>query len=120
MKYPEHWPKPNPDKPKSLPSIITEQQKEDLYNRRITTTALAKELNVSFKWLSYTFTGKVPIHDKRPLIQARREYRILIACDVLKGKYSIIEAAKIVFCSRNTMQRYINKAKAKYPELVKK
>ena len=116
--YPCYWPKANPRKPNALQSRITEQQKRDLYSRTITTKALSELLEVHEGYLSYVFTGKVRILDKKPLIEARKEYKIEVAKDILQGKYSIQQAANIAYVSYNTMQRYLNKAKIRFPELA--
>ncbi len=118
--YPTRWPKKNPKKPGSLVSRITEQQKEDLFNRVITTRELAKTLGVHEKYLSFAFPGKVEIFDKKPLVEARRTYRLAVALDIMAGKLSTKEAAALVHVSYNTMQRYINKAKIKFPEESKR
>jgi transposase-like protein len=118
MDYPSFWPKANPKKPEALQSRITEQQKRDLYHRQITTRDLAKLLNVHEKWLSRLFYSKEPICDKRPLIEARKLFKLDIAVQVLNGTYSMQQGADRAFVSYNTMQRYVQKAKEKHPELV--
>lgn len=118
MDYPSFWPKANPKKPEALQSRITEQQKRDLYHRQVTTRELAKILNVHEKWLSRLYCTKEPITDKRPLIEARKLFKLEIAAQVLKGDYSMQQGADKAFVSYNTMQRYVQKAKEKHPELV--
>jgi AraC-like DNA-binding protein len=118
MLYPPFWPKANSHKPGSLQSRITEQQKTDLFNRRITTRALAKTLGVHEKYLSYKFYTKVEIVDKRPLIEGRKNYKLEVALQVLKGDHSIQQAADLAFVSYNTMQRFVAKAKKLSPELI--
>lgn len=118
MTYPNEWPKPNPLRPTSLRTRITEQQKEDLYLRKITTRKLAKQLNVAEKYLSVMYSGKEPIYNKRPLIEARREFRAELAKKILEGQYTTAQAADIACVSMNTMYRALHKAKANYPNLV--
>lgn len=118
MQYPSFWPKSDPHKPNSLQSRITENQKQDLFNRRVTTRALAKVLGVHEKYLSYKFYTKVKVVDKRPLTEARKLYKLEIGIQVLKGKYTIQEAANVAYVSYNTMQRFVVKAKAHAPELI--
>ena len=118
MQYPSFWPKADSHKPGSLQSRITEQQKRDLFNRRITTRKLAKLLGVHETYLSYKFFTKVEIVDKRPLIEGRKLYKLEIAIQVLKGVHTIQEAADIAYVSYNTMQRCLQKAKKHAPELI--
>lgn len=117
-KYPDHWRKANPKRPESLQSRITEQQKADLYSRSISTRELARVLNVHEKHLSYAFPGKEPIVDKRPLIEARKEFKLNVAKEILEGNLTISKASEKCFVSYHTMLRYLNKAKEKYPELI--
>lgn len=116
--YPSKWPAPNPSRPDALYSRITEQQKADLYSRRITTRDLAKTLNVHEKHLSTCFPGKIPIPDTEALKAARKEYKLEIARLVLTGRYTIREAADQIHAAYNTMQRLVSKAKALHPELA--
>lgn len=111
MKYPATWPKPNPRKPEELASRITEQQKQDLYERRITTRDLAKLLGVHENYLSFRFPHKVPLPDVKELQKARKEYKLAVARQVLEGKYTVSEASKVAFVSYNTMSRFVKKAK---------
>ena len=115
MTYPADWPRPNVHKPLSLQTRITELQKHDLYHRRITTKDLATQLGVHARYLSYMFPGKEPIVDKAPLIQARRDFKLAIAREILQNKYNIVHGAKIANVSYNTMQRFLAKAKVLYP-----
>jgi hypothetical protein len=118
MTYPTHWPRFNSLKPKSLQSRITEQQKHDLFERRITTRDLAKLLDVHERYLSFKYAGKQEVINKKPLIEARKAYKIEIAKQVLEGKYSIVQAANVANVSYNTMQRFLQKAKLVYPDLA--
>jgi len=61
------------------------------------------------------FPGKEPIVDKTPLIQARRDFKLAIAREILQNKYNIVHGAKIANVSYNTMQRFLAKAKVLYP-----
>lgn len=110
--YPSSWPRPNSKKPLSVQSRITEQQKEDLYNRRITTRALAKILGIHERYCSALFPHKVQLRDRKVLMEARKAYKLEVANQVIQGKYTTTEAAKIAFVSYNTMQRFVAKARA--------
>lgn len=118
MTYPTHWPRPNALKPLNLATRITEQQKHDLYERRITTRDLAIALDVHERYLSYMFPGKEPIVDKTPLIEARKAFKLEIAKEILQNKYSILQGSRVANVSYNTMQRFLAKAKLKFPHLV--
>lgn len=118
MNYPSFWPKPNADKPDSLQTRITEKQKEDLYNRRITTRKLAEDLDVHETYLSYMFYSKAEVTDKKPLIEARKLFKLEIACQVLRGAYNIQQAADTAFVSYNTMHRAVERAKLQSPTLA--
>jgi len=117
-KYPSSWRKANPRRPNALQSRITEQQKLDLYNRNITTRDLAKVLDVHEKHLSFAFPGKKPIVDKGVLIEARKDFKLSVAKEILEGRLSIDGAAKKCCVSYHTMWRHLAKAKKRYPELV--
>lgn len=93
--FPDVWPKPDPAKPYTLASRITQQDKLDLYNRVITTRALALKLEVREAYLSHMFPGKAPTHaaSRRILFSARREYRLALAKKVLDGGLSIKQVA---------------------------
>lgn len=109
--YPNTWPKPDKRRPEAVVTRITHQQKLDLYNRNITTRALAKVLNVHPHYLSFKFPHKVKPFDKRPLLEARKAYKLAIATEVVQGKYTPQEGAKIACVSRSTMQRYMDKVR---------
>lgn len=117
--YPDYWPKPDPNKPNKLQSRITEQQKLDLYNRVITTRALAAQLGVHERYFSAMFPHKVPILDKKPLTEARKAYKLQVAREVLAGKYTVAEASKVAHVHKNTMQRYVLKARKLQQEAAK-
>lgn len=92
----------------------------DLYNRVITTRALAVELGVHERYLSYMFPHKVPIRDKRVMTETRKQHRLAIATEVLSGRHTIAEAANIAHVSYTTMQRYVVKAKHEHPDLAER
>lgn len=109
--YPVTWPTPDPKRPDALVTRITEAQKLALYNRQITTRALAKELGVHEQYLSYKFPHKVPVLDKRDLVQARKEYKLAIAKRVIAGEFTTKKAATLAHVSYNTMTRFVAKAR---------
>lgn len=112
--YPSSWPKPT-DRRFTLVCRITEQQKLDLYNRRITTRALAITLGVREAYLSTIFPGKIPStkpakrpnRAKRDLILARKAFRAEQARAVLSGKMTIAEAAKVANTGYRNMARVV-------------
>lgn len=89
--FPESWPRPDPGKPHTLASRITQQDKLDLYNRAITTRALALKLDVREAYLSHMFPGKAPTHtsSRKVLFAARREYRIALAKRIIAEGLSV-------------------------------
>lgn len=110
--WPITWPRPNPRKPLSVQSRITDEQKRDLYERKITTRALAKILGIHERYCSALFPHKVALRDRKVLMEARKAYKLEIANLVIQGKHTTTEAAKIAFVSYNTMQRFVAKARA--------
>jgi len=65
------------------------------------------------------FSGKQEVFNKKPLVEARKAYKIEIGKLILEGKYSIVQASAVANVSYNTMQRFLQKAKLAYPELAK-
>ena len=127
LPYPQHWPKPNKLRPNTVASKVTDEVKTLLFQRKLTTRQLAKELNVSEKYLSGLFPGKdqsntkkATLKEKAELIAARKDFRLALAKEILEGKYTITEASQVAFVSYNTMLRTLAKAKTLYPELVPK
>lgn len=118
--YPDTWPKANPKRPSTLASRITEQEKIDLYQRKITTRELARRYETNEKYVSALFPGKEPIYNKKPLVEARKAFKLAVAKEVLEGKYTIRQAAKVAYVCYNTMLRCVAKAKIAYPELAEK
>ena len=112
--YPDHWPKLTEESRKnSLITRVTEQDKEDLFNRVITTRDLAKKLGVREAYLSHVFPGKVEISSKgKPLlIAARREFRLSQAKLALKKKLTVKQAANICNLSYRSMARAVQHLK---------
>jgi hypothetical protein len=105
--YPASWPKPNPLRPTTLPSRISEDQKVDLYNRRITTRALAQSLSVTERWLSRTFTGKRPSENKAEKRKARQAFREFHANRHIRGEISLNQAADAACTSYSTIRRVV-------------
>lgn len=117
--YPDFWPQPDPRHPEYLRTRITEAQKIALYTREVTTRDLAQTLGVTEKHLSTFFPGKCPIPDKKLLIKARREYKLEVAKEVLRGKYTVNQAAKLAYTSYSTMLRRVKEAYNADPEAYK-
>lgn len=111
--YPESWPKPDPLRPQRLASRISEDQKVDLYNRRVTTRDLAGTLKVSEKWLSYTFPGKRPLENKASKRKARNAFREFHAKRVVAGEALISTAADAACCSYSTLRRVVLRLQGK-------
>mgnify|MGYP000965452289 CR=1 FL=1 len=97
----------------TLRERITAQQREDLYNRRITTREMASQLGVSETHLSRTFPGKIPGQaqatrkEKRILLAVRNEFRDKLAAEVIAGRLDRRKAARTANCSERTMWRHI-------------
>jgi len=107
---PQTWPGPDPTKsPAALINRVTADQLSDLYNRRITTRQLAKDLGVAEKWLSYLYHGRAPSPRKSDLRAARLGLRMMYAQQVIDGKISVSNAAKLLYCSYNTVRRAVIK-----------
>jgi hypothetical protein len=125
MTYPDTWPKFNPRKPWALSSRITDQEKSDLYESKITAKQLAIKYGTHEKYVAAMFPGRLRVEKppklsklEQPLAIAREEFRMAICVEVLKGKMTVIAASEVCSCSYNTMQRRLAIAKQRYPELV--
>lgn len=118
MTYPDTWPKPSSKRPKALASRITEQQKHDLYNRSITTRALATLLGVQEAYVSHLFPGKAPTTSscKKVLTAVRKEFRTAQAVRVLQGQITITQAAHICSIHYRNMARAVQHLKAALKE----
>jgi AraC-like DNA-binding protein len=121
LTYPANWPKRPLTKnlelaARSVVYRITEKQKLDLYNRKITTRKLAAELGVSESHLSTLFPGKVaPDYletSKAELRSARKAIRVDYANRVLAGKYSTREAAKVLNIAYRSMAKAVQTARS--------
>ena len=112
--YPAAWPEACSRHPKSVVSRISERQKEDLYNRRITTRQLAQELNVREEYISSLFPGKIATERKGKtlLLQARKEIRKQEALRVLDEQLTITQAATNLRISYRSMARAVQAARA--------
>jgi AraC-like DNA-binding protein len=93
-------------------ALITKKQIDDLYHRRITTTALAKELGVSIGHLSRTYrekctpsTHKSRSLEKKILRQTRKDYHLELARQILANKLSVQEAAQQARTPTRTIYR---------------
>jgi hypothetical protein len=107
--YPSHWPRPKTyssesgraTRPTALINRITEEEKEALYLRRITTRALAQKYGVNESYVSKLFPGKAVNADslrqmkidKRELRAVRKQFRLSLAAKVLEGVLSTAKAA---------------------------
>lgn len=111
--YPEDWPKPDHLRPRTLASRISEEQKVDLYNRRVTTRDLAAKLKVSEKWLSFVFPGKRPLENKQSKLKARNAFREFHARRVIAGEALISTAADAACCSYSTLRRVVLRLQGK-------
>jgi hypothetical protein len=111
--YPDHWPKANPSRPRNLCSIISEQQKLDMYNRTKTTRQIAEELKVHETYVSKLFPTKIePV--RKEIAQAlkkkrvmRKEFRELWGKKVIDGQVSFAHAADVASVSERTMRRVV-------------
>lgn len=109
MTYPDHWPKPKKfssdgsraTRPTALIYLITEAEKQALYDRKITTRALAAKYGVNESYVSKLFPGKVKNtetlrqmqKEKRELRAVRKAFRVALAKRVLAGELSTSDAA---------------------------
>lgn len=109
MNYPSHWPRPNPTRPKAVATRVTEQDKVDLHERKITTRDLAKRLGVKEAYLSHLFPGKVetPVRAKRVLLGVRKQFRLQQAQRVLNGELETKAAAIVSRVSYRVMARVV-------------
>jgi len=112
--YPDTWPKPT-HKGYTLVCRITEQQKLELYNRVITTRALAKLLNVREAYLSTIFPGKIEpskvqrnrVQKRKIFLETRQAFRREQAARVYAGSLSIAQAAELANTSYRNMARVV-------------
>lgn len=105
---------------KHLKDRITKEQYEDLYNRRRTVRAIAKELGVTENWLSHAITERAPKppNTNPKLLRATRLlYQNQVAREVLTGKYSIREAADLAFVSERTLFRRLKALKVQLEDV---
>lgn len=113
MTYPSSWPRPVPYKPEIVASRITEQEKHDLYERRLTTRDLALRLGVSETYLSTLFPGKiagptrVDEESRKLLMETRKEYRNSFGQRVLSGELTIRKAGVLSRTPYKTMSRVV-------------
>ena len=110
--YPADWPKPCKLRPNSLISKITDEEKRKLYNRELTTRALAAQYRVKETWVSTLFPGKVQalsvlIKNKKILTKARKEFRTAQAALVIAGELSTVKAAEVCRVSYRSMARAV-------------
>jgi hypothetical protein len=96
----------------TLNEKITEQQKLDLYNRKITTRELARILGVHENYLSRMYPGKIPIEKREDISKAklalratRKEFRLALLEQVALGKITLDEAAAQAHTTKRTLYR---------------
>ena len=106
---PTTWPKPNPENHDALVSRVTPDDLSDLYNRRVTTRALAKKYEVSEKWMSFLYPGKRPLADKKVKVKAKSAFREFHAKRVLRREVTTLQAAEAALVSYSTMRRIVLK-----------
>jgi len=127
MTYPAHWPRPykytdsthRATRRNSLLSLITEEDKIALYQRRITTRALALKYKVTECYVSKLFPGKAPIEEttrdrvkaKKDLHIVRRQFRATLVVRVLAGELSTAQAADAARISYRSMARAVKEGR---------
>lgn len=113
MNYPDKWPKPSYSRPRAVASRITEQQKTDLYNRRVSTRDLARILEVNESYLSSLFPTKEKpdAKVKKILIAVRKEFRRAQVDRVLRGEIKTGAAALICRVSYRTMAKSVQQVR---------
>lgn len=121
--YPAHWPKPRTytsesgraTRPNALINRVTEAEKQALFDRKITTRALAAKYEVNESYVSKLFSGKAVNtetlrqlqKDKRELRAVRKLYRIGLAQKVLDGEMSTANAAVAANITYREMARTV-------------
>jgi len=108
-------------RPKTLRERITQQQIDDLWNRRISTNQLAKDLGVSANYLCRRYPGRSPqvpsisesfrrsATAKRQLKQARDQFRVNLLLEAQAGTITMVEAATRAHCTVRTLYRLRSK-----------
>lgn len=79
----------------------------DLYNRRVTTRALAKKYGTTEKWMSQVYNGKVKLPNSAQRRQARQAFREFHAQRVISNEVNIYQAASAACTSYSTMRRVV-------------
>ena len=95
----------------SVRDRITKEQKEALYSRKRSVTAIAAELGVTVSHLSKYCPEREPKRNARLLLVTRKLFQKTIATECLNGKYSVAEAAKLAYVSLRTMYRRVEELK---------
>ena len=113
LPYPPEWDsqgkKPGSPyyRPGTFLESVSREDKLALFNRRITTRALAQKYEVAECYVSQLFPGKIKgnSRSKSVLLAARREYRKVVAAKVLKGELALQTAAAELHIHERTMRR---------------
>lgn len=88
---------------------MTEQDKQDLFNRKQTVRDLARKYGVSENYLSHAMPDRAPKRSKGLLMQVRRMYIKQIVRETHEGKHSIFAAASLICKSERTVFRLLAK-----------
>ena len=119
--YPASWPKPIPSRPQALVTRISDTDKLALYERKLTTRALAAKYGVTEPWVSTLFPGKVKsltacMQSKKELAAVRKEHRLHLAALVINKTTSVLEASQTCRVSYRTMARAVQELRESLKE----
>lgn len=90
---------------------IPKQLYDDLYNRRVTVRAAAKQLGVTENYLSHAIPERANKRNPHLLRATRRLYQDQVAREVLAKKYTMQQGADMAHLSLRTMYRRVESLK---------
>lgn len=90
---------------------MTQQQYDDLYNRRRTVRDLAKELGVNEAYLSSSVPERAPKKNYKLLKATRVLYKLQVAREVIQGRHTVAQGADLAAVSERTMYRLMVKVR---------
>ena len=98
---------------KHIRDRMSKEQYSDLFNRRVTVRALAKDLGVTENYLSHAVPERAPKRNPKLLRVTRRLFQEQLAREALEGKHTVYAAAEIAHVSERTMYRRIEDVRAR-------
>lgn len=84
---------------------------DDLYSRRKTVRAVAKELGVNENYLSHAIPERAPKRNPKLLKVTRRMYQDQIARETIQGKHTVKQGADLAHVSERTFYRRLKALK---------